>query len=170
MTTTIQPAPAPCDKAGHVQDCEPWICGRCDSRIHTAKAHTTRLLDAHEKACKSGRRRRPVRRISPGRRRKATQDRLDADEALIRVARYSIPARSTKTVGVTAHWGSDAAREAAAELTEVELWKQQDSLTMIERAQNAGHVMTLEDPKGRALPNSGGEYRCYEYRIKVNAA
>ena len=164
---TIQPAPAPCDKAGHVQDCEPWICGRCNSRIHTAKAYTVRYLAEHEKACKSGRRRRPVRRISPGRRGKPVQDRLDADEALIRVARYIIPARSTKTIGVTAHWGSDAAREAAAELADVEHWEQ--PLTMIERAQNAGHVMTLEDPKGRAVAGSGGEYRCYEYRVKVNA-
>ena len=169
---TIQPAPAPCDKAGHVQDCEPWICGRCNSRIHTAKAHTVRLLDAHEKACKSGRRRRPVRRISSGRRGKPIQDRLEADEALIRVARYIYRnpyPLAEETIGITAHWGSDATREAAAELAEVELWKRHDHADMITRAQNAGHVMTVEDPKGRAVANSGGQYRCYEYRVKVNA-
>lgn len=168
-------APIVCDHDGDntlAKHCDPWRCDRCGGVMHAHKDHASRLRAEHEKACKSRAARglRPYK--GPGRN-KAIADALEPAEGLIRVLEYTWQGQGYHApdgiVGVTAHWGSDAARAAGhALLASLGAWQGVGAAGVLERAEQAG--LTVErttDHRGKAISKTGGEFRRHEYRVKV---
>ena len=180
----VAPDPAPianppivCDHADDHQlnkVCDPWRCDRCGATLHAHRDHASRLRAEHDKACKAktGKRFRPYK--GPGRN-KAITDTLEPDEGLIRVLEHTPygPGHFDRDaiVGVSAHWGSDAARAAGhALLVNLQGW-QASPPRMVARAADAG--LTVErttDPGGKAISKTGGEFRRHEFKVTVAAS
>ena len=114
----------------------------------------------------------PVKRKRGGR---ILQKQLDAEAGHIRVilARDDVQpwGQVSPVVAVTAAWGSDAARQAAGFLADLDAWQNRGPRALDEQAREAGMALAMEECPGggRAVKGSSRTYTRYDYHVRVNA-